>query len=68
MIYAQIKNNVVFNTIVIDENSPMDLLSEGFDYFIRIDNLQPCPGIRWGYDGAEFSPPPSDPIDAIEQP
>lgn len=61
--YAQIKNNMVINTIIVDKNTPMDLFSEGYDYFIRIDTLPVIPGIRWGYDGTNFSAPPPDPID-----
>lgn len=58
MIYAQIKSDVVVNCIVVDENTPMELFSRGFDYFLRIDNLETVPGMGWGYDGAHFIAPP----------
>lgn len=57
MIYAQIKDNLVINAIVVDEHTPMDLFSAGYDYFLRIDNLDNRPGIGWSYDGSSFSPP-----------
>lgn len=61
MIYAQIKNGQVQNTILVDENTPLDLFSEGYDHFMRIDELNPCPGPTWSYDGESFSPPPIPP-------
>lgn len=57
MIYAQIKNNLVVNCIVADDETPMDIFSAGYDYFIRIDNLNPIPGIGWSYDGTTFIAP-----------
>lgn len=62
MIYAQIKDNKIINSIVIDDETPMELFSKGYDYFIRIDNLNPTPGIGWSYIADnEFSPPPTPP-------
>lgn len=58
MIYAQIKNGLVVNTIVVDENTQLSLFSAGFDAFIRIDEMSPMPGINWSYNGT-FSPPGS---------
>lgn len=58
MIYAQIKNGVVINAIVVDDDTPLELFSEGFDYFLRIDDINPTPGIGYLYDGNEFSTPP----------
>lgn len=57
MIYAQIKDGVIKNTIKVDENTDLSLFLEGFDHLIRIDNLDTIPGIRWSYDGASFAPP-----------
>lgn len=57
MIYAQIKNNLVVNCIVADEETPMDIFSAEYDYFIRIDSLNPTPGIGWSYDGTTFIAP-----------
>lgn len=60
MIYAQIKDGLVKNTIVVDEETPLNLFSVGFDYLLRIDNLSPVPGINWSYDGSSYSPPPPE--------
>lgn len=65
MIYAQINNGKVINTIVVDSTTPLDLFSREYDYFFRIDLLSPMPGINWIYDGQNFSAPPQQ-IDEIE--
>jgi hypothetical protein len=57
MIFAQILNGIVQNTIVLDDLSLQNLFSANFDYFIRVDTLTPQPGIGWSYDGTSFSPP-----------
>lgn len=57
MIYAQIKNGLINNVIEANENTPLDLFSEGYDHLIRIDNLSPVPGINWSYDGNIFTAP-----------
>lgn len=57
MIHAQIKNNVIENTIVTDENTPLHLFAQGFDHLVRIDELEKMPGIGWHYDGANFCEP-----------
>jgi hypothetical protein len=56
MIYAQIKDGVVLNTIVLEDTSLESVFSAGFDYFISIDAVNPKPSIGWGYDGSAFSP------------
>lgn len=68
MIYAQIKNNLVINCIVADEETPLDIFSAGYDYFIRIDTNPINPGIGWSYDGVNFSAPvmPPDEEDVEE--
>lgn len=57
MIYAQILNGIIQNIIVLDDPNISSLFSQGFDYFIRIDNLSPTPQIGWLYDGNNFSSP-----------
>lgn len=57
MIYAQIKDGVISNTIVADEETPLSLFAEGFDSLVRVDELSPRPGPGWTYDGAHFSAP-----------
>lgn len=50
MDYAIIENGVVVNVIVVDG----DCSCPGA---VRIDTLDPVPGVGWGYDGATFSMP-----------
>lgn len=57
MIFAQILNGVVQNTIVLDDMKLASLFSQGFDHFVRIDNLELVPSIGWSYDEENFSPP-----------
>lgn len=61
MIYAQITDNVIQNTIVLDDSGLLSLFTQGFDMCMRIDNLDPQPGIGWSYDGRNFNPPPPEP-------
>lgn len=56
MIYAQIKNHVICNCIVINDIESLEIFSEGYDHLIRIDQLNPRPSIGWSYDGLGFSP------------
>jgi hypothetical protein len=56
MIYAQILNGIVVNTIVLTDTNLVSVFSEGFDYFIQIGNLTPQPGIGWSYNGTNFTP------------
>lgn len=62
MTFAQIKNGVVKNVITLDDITLQDLFAQGFDYFIRIDTLDPHPGVRWLYDAVadSFTAPPPD--------
>lgn len=57
MIYAQIKDGKIKNTITLDDSSLESIFSEGFDSLVRIDILSPVPGIGWNYDGSNFSAP-----------
>lgn len=50
MIYAQIKNLVVQNTIVVDDLTLLDLFIVNFDYLVPIDSISPQPGPDWTYD------------------
>jgi hypothetical protein len=60
MIFAQIKNGIVVNTIVLEDPSLMSAFSEGFDSIIEIDQLPGSPSIGWTYDGTNFYPPSVD--------
>ena len=55
MIYAQIKNQIVKNCLILEEYNASFL--EGYDSLVRIDELSPRPGIGWSYDGTDFSAP-----------
>lgn len=57
MVYAQVKDGIVRNTIVLDDLTLIPLFSEGFDAFIRVDNIDQPPSINWTYDGNTFNPP-----------
>lgn len=57
MKYAQIKDGIIKNTIVLNDPTLEPLCSSGFDHLIRIDELKPMPGIGWTYDGTTFIKP-----------
>lgn len=58
MIYAQIANGLIQNIIVLEDESLIEHFTEGFDYLIPLDGIDPAPHIGWAYDGSEFSAPP----------
>lgn len=56
--YAIINSNVVENVIVADSAFAIQYkIDFNHQYVIRIDNLDPIPGIGWLYDGSSFSQP-----------
>ena len=55
MIYAQVLNGIVQNIIILNDESLIPLFLEGFQYIIRIDDINPIPGIGWFYDGVNFT-------------
>lgn len=57
MLYAQIKNQIVINTIKLDDSEMENQFSQGYDSLIRIDELEIIPSIDWTYDGEEFIAP-----------
>ena len=65
MIYAQVKDGIVKNTIVLEDENLLLLFKDGFDQVVRIDQLSPKPGIGWSYDGTNFSAPPA-PDDSVQ--
>jgi hypothetical protein len=70
MIYAQIKNGIVVNNIVLNDTSLLSLFGQGFDCNpIEIDNLNPVPQIGWTYNGTNFLPPviPTPPAIPLNQ-
>lgn len=62
MIFAQIKNNIVQNTIVLKDDSLLPLFNndpqgDPYDYVLQIDLQYPQPGIGWTFDGIKFFAP-----------
>lgn len=62
MIYALINAGIVTNTILADPPF-LKFIEKDYDAIVRIDTLDPVPGIWWTYDGVSFSQgvPPTDP-------
>lgn len=58
MIFAQIKDSLIVNTIVLNSAADLQLFTNGFDYVLQIDYQYPQPGIGWTFDGIQFLPPP----------
>jgi hypothetical protein len=56
MDFALIKNNVVINIIVADQNF-IDLISNQYDACVRVDNLEVRPSINWIYENGQFQDP-----------
>lgn len=67
MVYAQIKDDLVKNCIILRHTEYEELLAEGFDDLVRIDDLDPRPGIGWSYDGETFTAPPPETIETSEE-
>lgn len=63
MIFAQIKENVIINTLVIEDINSLSLFKndpktgEPFDLILQIDATFPQPGIGWTFDGRIFIAP-----------
>ena len=63
--YAAIQGGIVLNVVAVavdaDGNDVYGFCNgeyaKSFDYFIRVDLLDPEPGMSWLYDGTAFSPP-----------
>lgn len=53
MVYAQIKDGKVKNTIILDSYDATFLT--GFDYLVDVTSVSPVPGIGWSYNGSDFS-------------
>ena len=63
MIYAQILNNKIVNTIMLDDASLLPLFSADqngnpYDSVVQIDTLSPQPGIGWTFNNVNWCPPP----------
>src|SRR5277367_6533990 len=54
MIYAQVKNCVIQNVIILNDENLVHLFEKGFDHCLRIDHLNPQPALGWFHDGKNF--------------
>lgn len=69
MIFAQISNGVIVNTIVLQDSSILSLFQNDpttdipYDYVLQVDSQYPQPGVGWLFDGIVFSPPSVDDSD-----
>ena len=69
MIFAQMKDNIIINTIIINDLNIIDLFGsnpvtgEQYDDVLQINGTYPQPGIGWSFDGIQFYPPPTLPED-----
>lgn len=76
MIYAQIKDGVVVNTIVLEDDDLLPLFQtnlitgDTYDHVLLIQHLYPRPGIGWTFDDIQFFPPQQseDPVVEEEDP
>lgn len=63
MVFAQIKNMQVVNTIVVADLDDVSLFSNDpvtnvpYDYVLQVDTTYPQPGIGWAFDGIQFMAP-----------
>lgn len=55
MKYAQIKNGVVTNIIILEDQSLLPYFSENFDQVINISSFVPEPEIGWTYNNGNFA-------------
>lgn len=67
MIFAQVKDGIVKNIVVLDDMGLAPLFSEGFDYFIRVDQIPNYPGPGDSYDGVNFARQPDPVINEQEE-
>lgn len=62
MVYAQITNNIILNTIELSDVLLLPLFQSDqngnpYDSVIQIDNIVPQPGIGWEFDNVNWNPP-----------
>jgi hypothetical protein len=67
MIFAQIKNNTIINTIDLEDVSLLSLFQTDqngnpYDSVIQIDNIIPQPSIGWSFDNVNWNPPVAAPV------
>lgn len=57
MIYAQIKDGIVRNIILLNDAGLASHFAIGFDSCDRIDDIDPVPGIGYTVSGGVYTPP-----------
>lgn len=57
MLYAQIKDGIICNIVVLEDESILSQLSYGYDAVIEVSSDPGSPGIGWSWDGQIFSAP-----------
>ena len=57
MIYALIRNNLVLNLVVINDEQAVLQLERSFSWVIDVTNASPRPAIGWSYVDGVFAPP-----------
>lgn len=73
MIFAQIKNSLIQNTIELNNESLLHLFqndpltNDPYDIVLRIDEINPRPGIGYSYDGENFQSPPVEELPPEEE-
>lgn len=63
MVFAQVQDGIVTNTIILNDYSLLplfqkDQLGNLYDYVLQVDATYPQPGVGWAFDGIQFTPPP----------
>jgi len=56
MKYALIKSGVVENIILADAEF-ISIIASSWDHCVRLDEIDPCPGMGWTYENGTFSAP-----------
>lgn len=67
MIFAQITNNIIVNTIMLDDISLLPLFQNDpngnpYDLILQIDNITPQPGVGWTFNSINYNAPPAAPV------
>lgn len=57
MQFACIKNGVVENTIIVENENLLPNLRKEWDHVIQIDDIDPMPSRGWSYTEGAFMPP-----------
>jgi hypothetical protein len=50
LIYAQITNNIIVNTVELNDPTLVPVFLQGYDSLVEITSISPMPAIGWYYD------------------